>query len=421
MTLSRRLRVLASCALAAMAFAAHPAVARGIEVAKHGAVATLGAALHLARDGDEIVIQAGTYEEHNLVVDHAVTIRGVGAPVITARGRGHVLIIRASGVSICDLTLAETGRSDVDDRAAVKLIGARDCVLERVSIRDAFFGIYLSKSARCRISGCDLRRRATSESASGNGIHSWGGDSLIIENNTVEGHRDGIYLEFTKHTLVTGNLSRGNLRYGLHFMFSDDNRYERNRFERNGSGVAVMYTHRVHMRGNTFSNNWGGASYGLLLKEIVDSEIEDNVFERNTTGIFAEGGARLAVRGNVFRGNGWAVRLMANCDRNEFTGNSFFANTFDVATNSTRSTSRFNGNHWDAYRGYDLNRDGIGDIPYKPVRVFSSIVENNPPAIVLLNSFIVGLLDVTERVLPTLTSVALSDGRPLMKPAKGIR
>ena len=407
---------------AILSFAAQATcAARTIRVARGGAVPSIAAALRLAAPGDDIVIAAGRYEEGGLEVLCRVTIRGEGNPMVAARGRGGVFIVRANGVSIRDLAVGETGRSDIEDRAAIKLVGVRDCIIERVTVRDAFFGLYLSKCARCTIRDCVLTRRATNESSSGNGIHSWSGDSLLIENNRIEGHRDGIYLEFTKHTSVIGNTSIGNVRYGLHFMFSDDDTYERNVFTRNGSGVAVMYTHRVHMRGNVFSRNWGGAAYGLLLKEITDSEIEDNLFEGNTTGLYAEGGARILVRDNVFRGNGWAVRLMANCTDNTFTRNAFLRNTFDVSTNSTSSSSAFRENHWEAYRGYDLDRDGIGDVPYRPVRVFSYIVAKNPPAIVLLNSFIVGLLDVTERVLPTITPVALSDARPLMKPPRGRR
>jgi nitrous oxidase accessory protein len=85
-----------------------------------------------------------------------------------------------------------------------------------------------------------------------------------------------------------------------------------------------------------------------------------------------------------------------------------------VTTNSRSATSRFDGNYWDQYRGYDLDRDGVGDIPFRPVRLFSLLVEQNDPALILLRSPFVDLLDVAERVFPVLTPAALADGRPLM-------
>jgi nitrous oxidase accessory protein len=73
------------------------------------------------------------------------------------------------------------------------------------------------------------------------------------------------------------------------------------------------------------------------------------------------------------------------------------------------------GNHFDEYRGYDLNRDGIGDLPHHPVRLFALIVENNPPALILLRSFLLDLLDLAERVLPVLIPATVIDTAPSMR------
>lgn len=54
--------------------------------------------------------------------------------------------------------------------------------------------------------------------------------------------RDGIYLEFADNCEITNNQSIDNLRYGLHFMFSNDDIYRGNIFENNGAGVAVMFS-----------------------------------------------------------------------------------------------------------------------------------------------------------------------------------
>jgi nitrous oxidase accessory protein len=135
----------------------------------------------------------------------------------------------------------------------------------------------------------------------------------------------------------------------------------------------------------------------------------------NTTALVADGATRLVADSNVFEENGWAVRLLASTQDASFTSNSFVANTFDVSTNSRQSTTRFRGNYWDAYRGYDLNRDGLGDVPFRPVRLFSLLVERNEPTLILLRSAIVSVLDVAERVLPSLTPEMLADPAPRMR------
>ncbi len=385
----------------------------------HPAPGALRSALNAAAAGDTLLVHAGLYREHTLTVDKPLTILGDRGAVINAQGRGAIFLVTADHVTLRGLTLRETGFSYVEDRAAVKCIKSMWARFEDLRIERSMFGVYFSRSRHGIVRRCRIIGQAVTESNSGNGIHSWYGDSLLIEDNVVRGHRDGVYLEFTRHTLVRGNTSENNLRYGLHFMFSDDDVYEYNRFIRNGAGAAVMYTRRVDMRGNVFRDNWGPASYGLLLKDIYDSNIHDNIFERNTAAIYAEGGARLTVTRNILRANGWAVRLMANCTDNVFSANVFEANSFDVATNSTRNNSLFRSNFWDAYRGYDLDHDGFGDTPFRPVRVFSHIVEQNPPALILLNSFFIALLDITERVFPSVTPETLVDVRPLLRRPEG--
>jgi nitrous oxidase accessory protein len=165
--------------------------------------------------------------------------------------------------------------------------------------------------------------------------------------------------------------------------------------------------------------NWGAAAYGLLLKEISDVRLERNVFSRNTTGVMADGTTRLTVTNNRFADNGWAIKLDANTQTGRVAANDFVGNTFDVATNGSSTDTVLDGNYWDAYRGYDLKRDGYGDVPFRPVRLFSVLVERNSPALILLRSTFVALLDAAERVVPALTPDALADTRPAMRPLHG--
>ncbi|HEY2897145.1 MAG TPA: NosD domain-containing protein, partial [Gemmatimonadaceae bacterium] len=191
--------------------------------------------------------------------------------------------------------------------------------------------------------------------------------------------------------------------------------YEGNTFRHNGAGVAVMYSHGVQMVENRFEGNRGAAAYGLLLKEIADSRLERNYFLDNTAGLVADGATRLIADRNQFVDNGWALKLQASTEDARFTGNDFAGNTFDVATNSRSSSSTFRGNYWSAYDGYDRNHDGTGDVPYSPVRLASVIVAQTEPALILLRSNFLYLLDAAERVIPALTPETLVDSTPAMR------
>jgi nitrous oxidase accessory protein len=283
-------------------------------------------------------------------------------------------------------------------------------------LRNCYFGIYLSASDHCLVKNNDVRGNPQEEQNTGNGIHAWKCDSVFITDNHVQGHRDGIYFEFVTNSIIERNDSHQNIRYGLHFMFSHNNAYRYNHFHQNGAGVAVMYTKFVTMQHNVFERNWGGAAYGLLLKDISDSHIEQNIFRTNTIGVYMEGCSRSVFTKNDFVENGYAVRVQANCDDNTLSYSNFRGNTFDVATNGDVVLNKVTHNYWDKYEGYDLNRDGIGDVPFRPVSLYATVIERLPQAMMLMRSFTVMLLDRIEKIIPSFTPEALKDETPQMKP-----
>jgi nitrous oxidase accessory protein len=374
----------------------------------------LADAIRAAAPGGRVVVEPGVYRGETLIIDKPLELVGVGMPVLDGEGRRGLITIRADDVTIRGLVLRNVGTTNIDDRAAVRVENSRRCRIEDNRIEEGFFGIYLAKVDGCTIRGNRLTASHSSETNSGNGIHLWSSSHIEIEQNAIAGYRDGIYFEFVKDSRVTDNRSEHNLRYGLHFMFSDRCRYEENTFRSNKAGVAVMYTNGVEMVDNEFLNNWGSATFGLLLKDIRDSRIERNRFIENSVALYVEGSDRLSVQNNDFERNGWAVKVLANSERNRFAGNNFAGNTFDVATNSRQSYNTFEGNYWDAYRGPDLDRDGTGDIAHRPVRLFSILVERNEPSLILLRSFLVQLLDAAETVVPALTPETLMDAMPRM-------
>ncbi len=391
-----------------------PLSARVLWVGTGGEFPTVGAALRAARPGDTIRLQPGVYREWGLVVEVPIVLEGNGAAVFDAEGKGEILRVRASGVTIRGLVLRRSGVSFLRDNAAIRLDSVQDCRIERNRLEENFFGIYLARSARCTVQANSILGKAEREASAGNGIHLWYCRDILVRGNTIARHRDGIYFEFVQRSTVEENHSERNLRYGLHFMFSDSCLYRRNRFRENRAGVAVMYSRFITMEENRFEDNWGSSVFGLLLKDIYRSRIRRNTFVHNTVGMYIEGSDHNVVDSNRFERNGWALRLMASAQHNVFRANSFVANTFDLSTNSTRSFNELRGNYWSRYRGYDLDGDGYGDVPFHPVGLFALLVERFPPVVLLLHSLLVELLELAERVLPVLTPAAIVDPRPLM-------
>ncbi|WP_194765901.1 nitrous oxide reductase family maturation protein NosD [Tamlana sp. I1] len=376
---------------------------------------SLKEAIAVAHAGDTILVKKGTYKEYNIVVDKPLTIIGENFPVIDGEDQGEIIRIVSDYVTIDGLFIINVGTSYTSDHAAIRVVRSKNFLIQNVVLEKLFFGIYIEKSNHGKIYHNKIIGDAQNEYNSGNGIQLWYSKNVVVEKNIVQKVRDGIYLEFSDHILIKDNISTKNLRYGLHFMFSNDDVYTNNTFENNGAGVAVMFSKRIKMNQNTFRNNWGPAAYGLLLKEINDAEIYNNVFEENTTAIHIEGSNRVTYSGNNFTRNGYALKVHGACYANVYEKNNFAHNSFAVSYNSKINDNVFKNNYWSSYTGYDLDNDGVGDVPYRPVKLFSYIVNQTPETIILMRSLFIGIIDFSEKVSPVFTPDNLLDMSPQIK------
>jgi len=372
----------------------------------------------MAIDGDTVMVNAGVYKEGNLIIGKKIIFLGKGWPVLDGQKRTEVLSVQADGVTVSGFRIVNSARASLYDPCGVKVYNKKNVTISGNRLDNNFFGIYLQNCSNCIVKNNVIRAYGTQEQSIGNGIHCWKSTALRISGNHISGHRDGIYFEFVTASVISNNESHGNVRYGLHFMFSNDDSYIGNNFKGNGAGVAVMFTRNVKMYNNTFEENWGDAAYGLLLKEISDSHISGNRFVRNTSGICMEGTSRIIVEKNTFSANGWGMKIQASCMDNTIRQNNFLGNTFDISTNGSLVLNTFNKNYWDKYEGYDLDKNGFGDVPYHPLSLFAVLTEKNPSAMLLFRSFMITLLDKSEKVLPSITPDNFIDDYPLMKSLK---
>jgi len=396
-------------------FMANIMYAQNIEVCSSCSVSTLSEAIAQAKDFDTIIVKKGTYKEHDITINKPLTIIGENYPVIDGELKGEIITIISDNVTVDGLFVINVGTSYTEDYAAIRVRKSKNFVIQNVVLENLFFGIYIEKSNYGKIYHNKIIGDAVEEYNSGNGIQLWYSNYIEIEHNFVEHVRDGIYLEFSNNCIIKNNVSEQNLRYGLHFMFSNDDLYQDNTFENNGAGVAVMFSKKIKMINNTFKENWGTASYGMLLKEINDAEIIGNTFQENTIGINIEGSNRIVYKNNNFINNGWAVKVRGACYTNSFLENNFLYNSFDISYNSKVNDNVFDRNFWSNYTGYDLDKDGVGDVPYRPVKLFSYIVNRTPETIILLRSLFIDIIDFSEKVSPVFTPDNLLDNNPLIK------
>jgi nitrous oxidase accessory protein len=295
-------------------------------------------------------------------------------------------------------------------------VAAARATIRRCRIERCLFGVYLREADGAAVeSTVIVGIRGKDPGEKGSGIHAWNTRGFRLEDNELVDVRDGMYIQSSSGGLVRRNRAH-DLRYGLHYMFSDDNLFEDNTFENGAAGTALMYSRRITFRRNRFLRNRGFASVGLLFKACDDVLAEDNLIADNARGIFLEGSYRNVFRRNVVALSDAAIVLYDSSAENRFEGNSFVGNMTPLTLYGRRTDTVFTGNYWSENREPDLDGDGRSDRPYRLSSVFDHFRGNLTAADLFTVGFAAAAIGAAESTFPVLRLVPVEDAAPLVRP-----
>ncbi|HEY0840499.1 MAG TPA: nitrous oxide reductase family maturation protein NosD [Vulgatibacter sp.] len=429
------IRLLAACGglLAAACGGERPAVAHADEararrVAKPPrpgactdvpAGADLQAVIDAAADGDTLCLGPGAYDGP-VEIAKPLTLWGGGA-TIRSKGKGSTVRLSAPGRLLGFAVDGSGGRFDTLD-AAVR-VQANDALVEGVTVRNATFGILVERSKRAIIRGNHVlgdRRKALG--LRGDGVRLWEAHDCTIEDNLVEASRDVVVWYSSGNTLRHNTVVDG--RYGTHLMYSHRSQVARNRYVGNTVGVFVMYSRGVELLENLLADSAGSAGVGLGVKESGNLEVRRNVFVHNTIGTYLETSPLQAddhnlFEENVFRLGDAAIVFHSSQHRNVFRRNSIRDNFAAVRVEGGGDALdvTWEANDFDDYVGYDMDRDGVGDIPYEQQRLSADLLSRSPSLEFFRGSLTLALVDAASHVLPLVRpTLVLRDEAPRMAP-----
>jgi nitrous oxidase accessory protein len=388
-----------------------------LTVGKNG-YQTITSALAAAKDGDTIRVEGGTYSG-NLLVDKAVRLEGVDKPVIKGVGKGSVITVTAAGSVIVGFRI-EGGGHDLQAEDAGILLRSNGNTIEDNELSDILFGIYLFHSSNNSIRrNVIVGRRELESGERGGGLHLWNSPDNTLEDNTISYARDGMYIQSSPRNTIRRNRV-SNLRYGLHYMSSDDNRFEDNVFFDNIAGAAIMYSQRIELRRNAFVHNRGFSSFGLLFQDCRQCVAEENLILDNAVGLFLEASKDSLFRRNTIAENDVAMQIFSSSQQNTFALNNFINNLSPLqvvgASSSADWRSAEGGNYWSDYDGYDMDADGVGDVPHRIHNAFEYLEGNYPRLRIYLNSPAAEAVVAAEKAFPILKGSNEFDRGPLMRP-----
>jgi len=401
-----------------------PAFAQSPEAATVRPMADLGALIDAAEDGQVIDVPAGVYEG-SLEIRRPITLDGHGHAVLDGLGKGSVVVIYSPGVTVRNMSIRASG-SDVSGEPAGIRAETGPVVIEHNTFTETLFGIDLRESPGSVVRHNSIIGMDLEPGRRGDGIRLWWSHGCTIEDNTVRQSRDMVFwysedLRISRNTVIDS-------RYGLHFMYSHRTVLSENELAHNSVGVYLMYSNGITLTGNRMSNNRGASGYGIGLKDCDDITVEGNALLANRVGIYIDNspssiGSTGLVESNMVAFNEIGLLATPNTHDNVVTGNAFIENEEPAATHGrgqlTNNTFARDGvgNYWSDYTGFDLDRDGIGDLAHEPQSLFGEMLAREPNLRLFVHSPAQQAIEFTARAFPELRPRAtLIDPAPLAVP-----
>ncbi len=376
---------------------------------------SLQRAIDEATPGDRLWLQDGVYTG-SIVIDRTLELQGSAASIIDGQGVGRVVTVAAPDVVMRGVTVQHSGTSLATEDSGIFVTRDGDrALIDGNQLEHNLIGVYLKGPDNAVVRGNDITGSTDPHvNDRGNGVQLWNTPGSVVEDNDIRYGRDGIFVTTSRNNIFRGNRLR-DLRFAIHYMYTNDSVVENNRSTDNHVGYALMYSDRLQVIANVSD---GDRDRGLFLNYANHSDIKSN---RVTGGaekcVFIYNANINRIHGNAFSDCQIGIHFTAGSERNQVYENAFVNNRTQVKYVGTRDIEWSldgRGNYWSDNLAFDLDNDGIADQPYRPNDLVDQIIWRHPLAKLLLNSPAVQVLRWAQSEFPTLHPGGVSDSAPLM-------
>jgi len=376
---------------------------------------SLQQAIDQADSGDRLLLQDGVYVG-SIVIDRSLQLLGKSASIIDGEAVGRVITVAAPDVVVRGVTVQNSGVSLATEDSGIFVSSDGDgALIDANQLQGNLIGVYL-KGPENAVVQRNVITGSTDPHVNdrGNGVQLWNTPGSLVEDNDIRYGRDGIFVTTSRNNIFRGNRLR-DLRFAIHYMYTNDSKVSDNYSTGNHVGYALMYSSRLQVNNNVSD---GDRDRGLFFNYTNHSVISDN---------HVKGGAEKCVfiynaninrfYGNTFSGCRIGIHFTAGSERNQVYENAFVNNRTQVKYVGTRDIEWSldgRGNYWSDNPAFDLDNDGIADQSYRPNDLVDQIVWRHPMAKLLLNSPAVQVLRWAQSEFPALHPGGISDSAPLM-------
>ncbi len=381
----------------------------------------LAKALTTAQAGDILRLAPGIHFGP-VIVDVSITIDGGGAASITGNGTGSVVRVVAPDVTITGLTITGSGSAGEDKDAGIYLEeSATGAVVTRNTIIGNLIGVNLQGSKDALVQANVIEGRQDHRmNDRGNGVYVWNSPGAKVIGNDIRWGRDGIFASTSMNNEFSRNRFR-DLRFAVHYMYVHDSVVSANISLGNHLGYAIMNSNDVVVQGNI---SRGDLDYGIMMNYTNDSVISGNRIEQvSEKCLFIYNSHKNSFSDNLFQQCGIGIHFTAGSERNKIFDNGFIGNRTQVKYAGTRWVNwsvEGRGNYWSDHAAFDLSGDGIADSAYRPNDAMDRVLWSQPATKLLLESPAVQLIRWSQSAFPALQPGGVIDTSPLMEPVDPI-
>lgn len=376
---------------------------------------SLQRAIQQATPGDRLLLQEGVYAG-SILIDRTLQLLGSVGSIVDGQGMGRVVTVAAADVVVRGVTVQHSGTSLATEDSGIFVTSDGDrALIDGNQLQHNLIGVYLKGPDNAVVRGNDITGSADPHvNDRGNGVQLWNTPGSVVEDNDIRYGRDGIFVTTSRNNVFRGNRLR-DLRFAIHYMYTNDSEVSDNHSTGNHVGYALMYSDRLQISSNVSD---GDRDRGMFFNYANHSEIKGN---RVTGGaekcVFIYNANVNRFHGNTFTDCQVGIHFTAGSERNQVYENAFVNNRTQVKYVGTRHIEWSldgQGNYWSDNMAFDLDNDGVADQAYRPNDLVDQIVWRHPMAKLLLNSPAVQVLRWAQSEFPALHPGGVSDSAPLM-------
>ena len=380
-------------------------------------VGAIAETLGRAAPGDTLRLRPGTYAE-SVVLDFPIVLEGGGEATIDGGGRGSVITVTGADVTVRGVTVISSGSSHEEIDSGIKL--TKEATAPQITgnrVLGNLYGIDIHGARDALVADNVIEGRQDRHmNRRGNGVYVWNAPGAEVIGNDIRWGRDGIFVNSSKRNSFRDNLFR-DLRFAVHYMYANNSEVTGNVSVGNDLGYAVMFSKRVRVLNNVSISD---RDHGVMLNYTNNSEIRGNLVRGGAEKCsFLYNSNKNDFSDNWFEGCDIGIHFTAGSERNRMVGNAFVGNRTQVKYVSTRWvewSEDGRGNYWSDFAAYDVDGNGIADVPYRPNDSMDHVLWTQPAAKLLLGSPAVQLVRWSQSAFPALLPGGVIDSHALMRP-----